>query len=78
MQASEWQLECEVKGGGRFVWLHKRHFPPEAGIFVQPYHRWAGGCMVPLGLGPDSGVTMGNLLHSPGVGMENTGRGGIL
>lgn len=73
MQALEWQLECEVRGHG--VWLHNRHFPPEAGIFVQPYQRWAGGCTVPLGLGPSAGVVMDNLLHSLGMSGKHRQRG---
>jgi len=77
VQTLEWQLECEIKGRGHVVRLPERrgvaaqrHVPPEAGISVQPCRRWAGGCRVPLGLGPSGGVAMGDLLPSSGCTWE--------
>lgn len=74
MQASEWQLGYEVRGHG--VWLHNRHFPPEAGIFVQAYQR--GGQEVvqcPWGWDPVSQCVTCCILWAR---VENTTRGGML
>lgn len=76
MQALVWQLECE-EGRGRVVWLHEGHLAPGAGVFAQP-HMGGQEAVWYLGMGPSHALVMGNLLRSPGAGVGNTGRGGIL